>query len=238
MAPFCVQEARVPSDNETIASAAAADGRSRQRNYRLAEDLFEQFRSMSFDGVGISRETYGAGETAAMEVVEQLARRSGFETRWDAARNLIVRMTGRDPSLSVVATGSHLDSVPQGGNYDGAAGVIASWLALLAAQERGTPLRTIELYVLRGEESAWYGSPCYFGSRALFGKLTNIDFSAQHRSSGRTLAHHMTDCGVDLPVLQAQTSLVDHKHFACWLELHIEQGPVLIAKEQPIVSAS
>lgn len=224
----------MPSNTDTFASAAGADSRLRQRNYRLAEDLFEQFRTMSFDGVGISRETYGAGETAAMEVVEQLARRSGFETRWDAARNLIVRMAGRDPSLPVVASGSHLDSVPQGGNYDGAAGVIASWLALLSAQERGPPLRTIELYVLRGEESAWYGGPCYFGSRALFGKLTDADFSVQHRSSGRTLAHHMIDCNVDLPVLKARTPLIDPKRIACWLELHIEQGPVLIAKERPV----
>ena len=66
-------------------------------NQRLAADLFQTFRDMSFDGVGISRETYGPGETAAMQVVEQLAARHGFETTWDAARNFVVRLPGRDP---------------------------------------------------------------------------------------------------------------------------------------------
>ena len=136
--------------------------------------------------------------------------------------------------MPVVATGSHLDSVPQGGNFDGAAGVIASLMGLIAAKEMGQPLRTMELYVLRGEESAWYGGPCYFGSRALFGQLTDTDFTSPHRASGRTLADHMADCGVDLSPLKAQRPLLDRARFACWMELHIEQGPVLIAREKPV----
>ena len=208
-----------------------ATSRARQD---LASHLFKTFREMSFDGIGISRETYGAGETAAIEIIERLARAEGFATRTDAARNLIVTLAGRDPSLPVVATGSHLDSVPQGGNFDGAAGVIASFLALLDARDTGPPLRTMELYVLRGEESAWYGGPCYFGSRALFGQLTDGDFASKHRSSGRTLADHMADQGVDLPAIRSGKPLDDPKRFACWMELHIEQGPVLIAREKPV----
>lgn len=201
---------------------------------RLAVDLFQTFRNMSFDGVGISRETYGPGETAAIEVIERLARELGIETTWDAARNLVLRLPGRNPELPVVATGSHLDSVPQGGNFDGAAGVIASFMGLLSAKARGQHLRTIELYVLRGEESAWYGGPCYFGSRALFGQLAESDFGSSHRSSGKSLEHHMASCGVDLTPLKAQRPLRDANAFACWMELHIEQGPVLIAREKPV----
>lgn len=201
---------------------------------RLAVELFQTFRDMSFDGVGISRETYGPGETAAIEVIERLSHDLGIETAWDAARNLVLRLPGRNPDLPVVATGSHLDSVPQGGNFDGAAGVIASLMGLLSAKARGQHLRTIELYVLRGEESAWYGGPCYFGSRALFGQLIEADFASAHRSSGRSLEHHMASCGVDLAPLKAQQPLLDPGRFACWMELHIEQGPVLIAREKPV----
>jgi N-carbamoyl-L-amino-acid hydrolase len=201
---------------------------------RTAVALFDTFREMSFDGVGISRETYGAAETAAIEIIERVGRDHGFETRWDAARNLIVRLPGRDGSLPAVATGSHLDSVPQGGNFDGAAGVIASLLGLMAAQRHGPALRDIELYVLRGEESAWYGGPCYFGSRSLFGQLTADDFNSVHRSSGHTLEHHMRSCGADLGPLKAARPLLDPKRLACWMEVHIEQGPVLIAREKPI----
>lgn len=201
---------------------------------RLAVELFQTFREMSFDGVGISRETYGPGETSAMQVIERLGQDLGIVTVWDEARNLILRLPGQNPGLPVVATGSHLDSVPQGGNFDGAAGVIAGLMSLLAAKDRGQPLRTMELYVLRGEESAWYGGPCYFGSRALFGQLTGSDFASMHRSSGHSLEHHMASCGVDLAPLKAGQPLLDAGRVACWIELHIEQGPVLIAREKPV----
>lgn len=200
----------------------------------LACDLFTQFREMSFDGVGISRETYGAGETEAMLVVERLARDNGLETHWDAAQNLIVRLPGSEPNKTTVATGSHLDSVPQGGNYDGAAGVIGGLLALLAAQARGGANRTLELLVLRGEESAWFGGPCYFGSRAMFGQLGSADLQSRHRENGLTLAEQMDVCGVDIARITAQDQLRDPQEFHSWLEIHIEQGPVLIAKDKPV----
>lgn len=220
-------------DAMTEKALRSATGRATGRQ-RLASDLFDTFREISFDGVGISRETYGPGETAAMEIIERQAQDHGLETSWDAARNLTVRLVGSDPALPVVATGSHLDSVPQGGNFDGAAGVVAGLMALLGAKERGQPLRSMELYVLRGEESAWYGGPCYFGSRALFGQLTDSDFASPHRTSGHTLDYHMAQCGADLSVLKTGRPLLDARRFACWMELHIEQGPVLIARDKPV----
>lgn len=200
----------------------------------LAARLFDQFRDMSFDGVGISRETYGPAETEAMEVIEALGKHSGFETRWDAARNLILALPGKEPELPVVASGSHLDSVPQGGNFDGAAGVIASLMAMLAARDKAPMLRTMELYVLRGEESAWYGGPCYFGSRALFGELSEADLASKHRETGESLSINMERAGVDMGAIEAARPLVDVKRFHSWMELHIEQGPVLIAKDKPV----
>lgn len=200
----------------------------------LAEKLFSQLRDMSFDGVGISRETYGAGETAAMQVIEKLGIEQGLETRWDAARNLILTLPGEKPELPVVASGSHLDSVPQGGNFDGAAGVIAALMALLAAKKQPRLLRSLELYVLRGEESAWYGGPCYFGSRALFGQLSDNDLASTHRFTGESLGANMAKMGVDMAPITNGQPLVEPGHFHSWMELHIEQGPVLIAKEKPV----
>ena len=200
----------------------------------LSRGLFEQFREMSFDGVGISRETYAAGETEAMLVIEKLAQKSGFETEWDAACNLTVRLPGSEPDKTVVATGSHLDSVPQGGNFDGAAGVISGFIALLAAAAQGGPKRTMELLVLRGEESAWFGGPCYFGSRAMFGQLGKADLESQHRDNGLTLAEQMSACGFDLGKIEAREQLRDPAGFHSWLEIHIEQGPVLIARDKPV----
>ena len=217
-----------PTDQKTLAPAPIMTDARRD----LAADLFDRLREMSFDGVGISRETYGAGETEAMEVIAVLGRDQGLGVEWDPARNLILTLPGVRPELPAVATGSHLDSVPQGGNYDGAAGVIAGLVALLAAKGR-SQLRTMKLYVLRGEESAWYGGPCYFGSRALFGLLTDADFRTTHRETRETLATNMARCGVDLEAVAPGQPLLDAATLHSWVELHIEQGPVLVAQEKP-----
>ena len=169
---------------------------------RLALELFQTFRDMSFDGVGISRETYGPGETSAMQVIERLGRGPRHRDAWDAARNLILRLPGRTPTA--------------GGCHRLASRQRAAGRQLRRRRRRhrqpDRPARRptaraaaadMELYVLRGEESAWYGGPCYFGSRALFGQLTDSDFKSMHRSSGRSLEHHMAPCGVDLAPLKA-----------------------------------
>lgn len=200
----------------------------------LAANLFARLREMSFDGIGISRETYGPSETAAMELVAKEAEVHGLETEWDAARNMIVRLPGQDRRLAAVATGSHLDSVPQGGNYDGAAGVIAGLLALIEAKTQGAPRRSMEVYALRGEESAWFGGPCYFGSRALFGQIEASDLASRHRDTGTTLAEQMVASGADMTIIEGKKTIRPAEDFHAWFELHIEQGPVLIAKEKPV----
>ncbi|MEC9153606.1 MAG: Zn-dependent hydrolase [Pseudomonadota bacterium] len=197
-------------------------------------DLFDQLKRTSLDGVGVSRETYGASETAAFELIERHAQDAGLETAWDPARNLIVRLPGKEPSLPSVATGSHLDSVPEGGNFDGAAGVVAGLAALMDAKQRGNTARDLVLYALRGEESAWFGGPCYFGSRALFGGLMVEDFASLHRSGHKTLEDSMRETGTDIDFLKSGQQILDPARLACWFELHIEQGPVLIAREKPV----
>ena len=211
--------------------ALEASGKLRSE---LAANLFARLREMSFDGIGISRETYGPSETAAMELVSKEAEVHGLETEWDAARNMIVRLPGQDRRLAAVATGSHLDSVPQGGNYDGAAGVIAGLLALIEAKTQGAPRRSMEVYALRGEESAWFGGPCYFGSRALFGQIEASDLASRHRDTGTTLAEQMLASGADMTIIEGKQTIRPAEDFHAWFELHIEQGPVLIAKEKPV----
>ncbi|MEQ8711351.1 MAG: Zn-dependent hydrolase [Rhodospirillales bacterium] len=201
---------------------------------QLAVDILADLREMSFDGVGVSRETYGESETAAFSLLESRARDAGFEIEWDAARNLIIRLPGQNPELPAVATGSHLDSVPEGGNYDGAAGVVAGLAVLVAAQQTDVPRRSMEVYALRGEESAWFGGPCYFGTRAMFGQLTEDDFQTPHRDGTKTLEDCMRAAGADIDRLKTGTPLLNPSHLAGWLELHIEQGPILTAREKPV----
>lgn len=199
----------------------------------LATGLFDALRAAS-SGVGINRDSYGEGESEALDLVEDAARELGLATERDAGANLVVMLEGRDPTLPFLACGSHLDSVPQGGNFDGGAGVVAG-LAILAGFSRDgfRPARTIKLYGLRGEESARFGK-AYMGSSALFGKLTPADLAAKDLRSEQTLGECMRSVGVDVERVARGEPLLDAKRVAAWVELHIEQGPVLTARELPI----
>lgn len=201
---------------------------------QLAAEIFDKLRQLSPSGIGVSRETYGPSETAAFELIEKYALDAGLDIHWDAAKNMRVRLPGTDADMPSVATGSHMDSVPEGGNYDGAAGVIAGLIILMDAKKHDMRSRSMDLYALRGEESAWFGGPCYFGSRAMFGQLTENDFSSPHRDGNKTLADCMRASGADVDLLKKGTALITPKSMHHWFELHIEQGPILIAREKPV----
>jgi N-carbamoyl-L-amino-acid hydrolase len=204
------------------------------RDAALCERLFDALRAATSDGVGITRESFGAGESRALAIVENAARDGRLITERDAGGNLVVTLPGTQPDLPFLACGSHLDSVPQGGNFDGGAGVVAG-LAILAGLRRAgfAPRRTIKLFGLRGEESAWFGK-AYMGSSALFGRLTPDDLVSPHALTGRSLLDCMRDVGADVDSIARGEPLLDKRTIAAWVELHIEQGPVLVARELPI----
>src|ERR1700735_2047255 len=199
----------------------------------LAGALFDALRAASFDGVGVTRESYSARESKALDLVESKARELGLEMARDAGANLVVTLAGSEPDLPFLACGSHLDSVPQGGNFDGAAGVVAG-LAVLARFKRDkiVPRRTVKLFGLRGEESSRFGK-AYMGSLALFGKLTAEDLKVTDRD-GRTLGDCMRGAGADVMRIEKGQPLLDPKCIAACVELHIEQGPVLVARDLPV----
>ena len=199
-----------------------------------AAELFEAVRRISAARLGVTRPSYGETETAALQVVEQAAKAVGLATRRDAAANLVIEMPGAPVGKPAYWMGSHLDSVPEGGNYDGLAGVVAGLLCLVKAKRLGVRLqRPLAVVGLRGEESAWFGKP-YLGSYALFGKLTPRDLERKHRDTGRPLGEYMEKAGADVPRIAAGEPLVEAQSIAGWLELHIEQGPIMVAREAPV----
>lgn len=203
----------------------------------IAEHLLDAVRSLSADGVGVTRASYGAGETAAADFLREFAEKEGLQVANDRAGNIVFSLPGAG-SQAGVWIGSHLDSVPQGGNYDGLAGVVAGLLCLLRQKRTGaapaTPLRVIGF---RGEESAWFGK-AYIGSGALFGKVTPEDLELKQRTTQQSLAECMTEAGADVAAIRAQEHLLDLSQVSSYLELHIEQGPVMVAKELPLAVVS
>jgi N-carbamoyl-L-amino-acid hydrolase len=202
-----------------------------------AERLFNELRELSHDGEGVTRETYGPRETAAMDLITKTAMDAGLATGTDDAGNRYVILRGEDTLLPEVWCGSHLDSVPCGGNYDGAAGVVAGLLAMI--KMRNGHKRTVRLVMLRGEESAWFGK-CYLGSLGLFGKLTATDLGRLRRGDGvlsgpeKDLSVYMTQAGAAPDVLAKGLPLIKPGEISAFLELHIEQGPVLEQGDIPL----
>jgi N-carbamoyl-L-amino-acid hydrolase len=200
----------------------------------LAERVFEDLRALSFDGVGVTRESFGPLETAAQQVIARVAAEHGLQVAHDRVRNLVVTLPGRDAQAPFVATGSHLDSVPRGGNYDGAAGVVAGLLALVALRRLGVePPRSVRLMALRGEESCWYGKS-WIGSHALFGLLGERDLARPRYDNGRPLRAYLEDVGADVAAIGRGERLLEPQAVSAFIEVHIEQGPVLEAKGLPL----
>ncbi|MCP3461040.1 Zn-dependent hydrolase [Bradyrhizobium sp. CCGUVB23] len=147
---------------------------------------------------------------------------AGLSTRIDAAGNLIGRIEGRHPTLGVIAIGSHCDTVPAGGRFDGIAGVAAGLEIIRALRETNTRLNhTIEIIDFLAEEPSEYGLSCV-GSRGMTGALEGkmLDLT---EPGGEKLCDALRRVGGD-PDRLAQARRNDIRAF---LELHIEQGIVL-----------
>ncbi|NDV23675.1 Zn-dependent hydrolase [Desulfovibrio sp. JC022] len=203
-----------------------------------AEKLFADLEELSRDVAGVSRPSYGEAETRAFELIENFAHEEGLTTYRDNAANLVIELEKTPADADYILIGSHLDSVPQGGNYDGAAGVIAGLLCLVEMKRSGkTPEIPVKVIALRGEESAWFGA-CYLGSKALLGKLEESEQELLQRDDSRPLKEHMTDCGADVERIAKGEMLIDTKKIKAFFELHIEQGPVMIARNLPVAAVT
>ena len=193
----------------------------------LAARLFCRLQEIGSDGVGITRDSYGPGEQRAHELIADVAQKLGLLVRRDAALNLYVTLPGRNRDAPLVMTGSHLDSVPRGGNYDGAAGVVAG-LSILSAWVRAgvRPAADVCVMSVRAEESAWF-PVSYVGSKSAFGVLDEAALDTRRSDTQRTLAEHLASLGGNPQRLAAGEAALDPRRIACFVELHIEQGPVL-----------
>ena len=210
--------------------AAAAHGAP---DVALAERLFAELRANTGDGGGITRASYGPGEGFAHDLMRREALALGLDVRTDAASNLYITLPGRSGEGALMI-GSHLDSVPCGGNFDGAAGVLMG-LAVLSGYRRAgiVPPRDITVMVIRAEESAWFNAS-YIGSRAAFGLLDPAELDDVVRSDdGRCLGDHIRAVGGDPDALRRRDAFLDPSRIGLFIEPHIEQGPYLIASDAP-----
>jgi hydantoinase/carbamoylase family amidase len=175
-------------------------------------------------GPGANRPGLSAAEQEAHDLVVGWMEKAGLAVSVDPAGNLFGRLTGVAASDEVWA-GSHLDSVPQGGRFDGALGVVA---ALEAVERLGPQERTLAVVAFRDEEGWRFGHGC-FGSRALCGGLSAAELETAD-DEGISIADAVRSLGFG-PV--PERGWVERAPVA-FLELHVEQGPVLAAQDVPL----
>ena len=191
-------------------------------------DRLDRLAEISESDSFLARRSYTPEHRRANDLAATWMREAGMNVWEDTVGNVIGRYEGVDPDAPAILLGSHLDSVIMAGKYDGPLGVLTAIEVVHSLNARGIRLRNpVEVACFCDEEGVRFQST-YLGSRGLAGTF-NHDLLDRPDKDGITLAEAMTDFGLD------PTRIGDAKRapgsILCYLEVHIEQGPVLEAKD-------
>ncbi|HJX85126.1 MAG TPA: M20/M25/M40 family metallo-hydrolase, partial [Candidatus Angelobacter sp.] len=179
----------------------------------------------------VTRVVFSETDRRARSYVKELCASTGLAVREDAVGNTFARWVGTEPKLPAIGTGSHMDAIPNAGRYDGTVGVLGGLEAIRSLQRGGfRAKRSIELLLFTSEEPTRFGIGC-LGSRMLSGTLAVVRAAALKDKEGKSLnewraaaGFHGNLDGVTLP----------RGYYAGFVELHIEQGPLLEQHGTPL----
>jgi N-carbamoyl-L-amino-acid hydrolase len=172
----------------------------------------------------VTRVLFSDADIKARTWVKNLFQEAGLIIRQDAVGNVFARWEGRDATAPAIATGSHIDAIPNAGKYDGVVGVLGGLEAIRSLQRIGfQPARSIELIVFTAEEPTRFGIGC-LGSRIMAGTLDDQKIASLRDRDGKDLDFWRRRAGLDGEINSAR---IGPGKFAGFVELHIEQGPVL-----------
>ena len=188
----------------------------------------------------VTRIVFTPRDLEARTWLKKLATESGFAVREDAIGNTFLRWEGSEPALPAVGTGSHTDAIPHAGMYDGTVGVLGGLEAMRSLQEAGfKPKRSIETLMFTSEEPTRFGIGC-IGSRLLGGVIDPVAADALHdrlpetdptAREGLTLQQVREGAGFHGDLASVK---LPPDYYSAWVELHIEQGPLLEREDIPL----
>lgn len=203
----------------SIGAAAAVDHRLVVDGGRILKRVHAMAKIGRSPQGGVNRLAYSSADVEGRAYVMELMRAAQLEISVDAAGNIVGRRQGSNANLPTLLTGSHIDSVPEGGIYDGTIGVISAIeVAQVLAERKLSTRHPLEVIVFQNEEEG------LFGSRAICGDLSNNDLDLPSQS-GKTIREGIEYIGGNPNDLEnARRRPGD---IAVYLEYHIEQGPVL-----------
>jgi ureidoglycolate amidohydrolase len=179
----------------------------------------------------VTRIVFSERDREARAWLKQRATEAGLSIREDAVGNTFFRWEGSAPELPAIATGSHIDAIPNAGMYDGTVGVLGGLEAIRALQASGfTPKRSIELILFTSEEPTRFGIGC-LGSRLMSGTLTALAAESLRDKNELSLDQARAEAGFTAPLASV---LLKPGNYSRFVELHIEQGPLLERDGIPI----
>ena len=198
---------------------------------RLQKEIDELAPISDAEPPAVTRIVFTAKDLEARAWLNKQCAEAGLAIRQDAIGNTFFRWAGTDSNAAAVATGSHIDAIPNAGKYDGVVGVLGGLEAIRALQRSGfQPKRAIELILFTSEEPTRFGIGC-LGSRVLSGTLTPEAARQLKDNSGQTLMDTLRNAGMagDLDSVRLPAAC-----YHAFVELHIEQGPLLEQAKIPL----
>ena len=180
---------------------------------------------------GVDRPVYSLPWRQAQAWLADAFAAAGLTVEHDAAGNVWGVLPGAGPDPGLIVTGSHIDTQRPGGRFDGALGIVAGLLALSALRQRfGPPHRALAVVSLAEEEASRFPGANFWGSRAIIGRIAPDEPERLVDVDGVTMATAMQEAGLD-PATLPSAARAD---IAAFLELHIEQGPILEQAACPV----
>jgi ureidoglycolate amidohydrolase len=179
----------------------------------------------------VTRVLFSDADLRGRDYLRKLCENAGLKVRVDAVGNMFARWEGSAPEAPAVGTGSHTDAIPNAGKYDGVVGVLGGLVAIEALQEAGfKPMRSIELVVFTAEEPTRFGIGC-LGSRMLAGAIPLDKVGSLRDREGQSLEQLRGRAGLKDAL---ESVALPRNFYSAFVELHIEQGPLLEEQHIPI----
>lgn len=199
----------------------------------LLERLLEGIGAIGCGPNGWTRIGFSEDDQRARRWFAGQMEKAGLNVRTDAFGNLFGRLEGLNPALPVVATGSHLDTVPCGGNYDGVLGCASGLVALADIAAGPRPSHSLELIIFQSEESSRFACST-LGSKILTGCENLESLRNLTDREGITLPAAMAGSGLGFDDSELKKCRLDPAAYKAFIELHMDQGPALEDMDLPL----
>ncbi|HYW66821.1 MAG TPA: M20 family metallo-hydrolase [Candidatus Dormibacteraeota bacterium] len=198
---------------------------------RLVQEIEELASISDAEAPAVTRIVFTPTDLKARAWLIARCEKAGLAVRQDAIGSIFARLTGSEPSAPAVGTGSHIDAIPNAGKYDGVVGVLGALEAIRSLQASGFhPKHSIELLVFTSEEPTRFGIGC-LGSRLLSGTMSAELARKLVDREGASLEEVRRNAGLKGPLEEVK---LPHGYYKAFVELHIEQGPLLERQRIPL----